>query len=74
MAVVEVVVLVTAVVCPVPPVSIIVIEISLFEIRRICSLNGVISLESSVTVTLTLDVPSVIDVGLKVVSATFPEL
>ena len=74
MAVVEVAVLVTAVVCPVPPVSIIVIEISLFEIRRICSLNGVISLESSVTVTLTLDVPSVIVVGLKVVRATFPEL
>ena len=47
---------------PDPAVSIIDIEISLFEIRRICSLYGVTSFDYGSTVIDTLDVPSVIAV------------
>ena len=69
----EVVVASTAVVCPVPPVSIIETVISLLEIRRICSLRGLMSFEDNATVTSTFDVPSAMAVGLKVVNATLPE-
>ena len=69
----EVVVASTAVVCPVPPVSIIETVISLLEIRRICSLKGFMSFEDRATVTSTFAVPSAIAVGLKDVSATLPD-
>ena len=57
---------------PVPEVSIIDIEISLFAIRSICSLKGVTSFEEGTTVTETLAVPSVIAVGANDVNATCP--
>ena len=62
----EVVVASTAVVCPVPPVSIIETVISLLEIRRICSLKGFMSFEDRATVTSTFADPSAIPLRLMV--------